>query len=53
MKQTILGMVDYVVRDLITITLIYGIFWLIAKGVVREAWNMAKETYLWSNVRWL
>jgi len=53
MKQAVMNMVDYVVRDLITITLIYGILWLIAKGIVKEAWNLAKESYLWSNLRWL
>ena len=53
MKQTILGMVDYVVRDFMIMTVLYGILWLIAKGIVKEVWNLAKGTYLWSNVRWL
>ena len=53
MKQVIYGITDYVVRDLMIMTVLYGIFWLVAKGIVKEAWNLAKGTYLWSNVRWL
>jgi len=53
MKQMMVGLVQEVGKKLVFAVLFYGLLWLMAKGIVREAWNMVKETYLWSNVRWL